>query len=211
MRYADAKNIRGEFTMVPNQAIHTMVKKSQENAFALYCFMGSKPDNFIFRISWLAKEMHWSTSKVIRALGVLERAGYVKRERRRDSDGKFARKEYLIYFKPIEQKEDVSTYRSLTYPEELASYCELRFKVELINYAIQVISDADYQFLIKLNELSEMAYVQLMKEAEEVLEHKHPDNEEGYAIKVLGNKIKEYRHQYSGLKIGGQSDDSTKV
>lgn len=219
MHFIDAVNIRCNFTQIPNQAINLLLKKGEVNAFGLYCFMGSKPENFIFRINWLAKEMHWSESTVSRALNVLVKEGYIKRKTIRSSDGKFLSQQYQIYFNRDDKNEkkdgseqmEETYYRKLCYPKELEPYCQSEYKLYILNYAVQMIPDADYIFLKNLNEQGELAYVQLMKEALEVLERKHPDNDEGYAITVLENKIKQYRMIYPAIAKGEHNHDGGKV
>ena len=205
MAFCVVNTHRGNFTQVPNNAMLTLLRKNHTKAFGLYVFMGSKPDKWVFKTSWIAKQLCWSEKTVERAMKILIQEGYLRRTQRKSPDGKFFDMQYDLYYDPQEQ-EETCLVEELTLPVDYFTICENPATPEYVQYALSLLNEEDRSFLRRLYEMCNRAYYQILLKVVTSVDSHSTYNPEGYAIAVLANEIKQAKRSYSVVLKGSKKD-----
>ena len=83
-----------QFTPVPMNVVKN--RDLSLSALGLYCILTSLPDDWDISIEGLARLTADSKDKVRASVNMLEKAGYLERQKRR-SDGKFVNSNYYLF------------------------------------------------------------------------------------------------------------------
>lgn len=97
----------GDFTTMSNH--HLKNRDLSLKAKGLLSLMLSLPDNWDYTVRGLVKISKDGENCIRATIKELERAGYIQRERARDSSGRFSSTEYVIREKPIVEKSVVES------------------------------------------------------------------------------------------------------
>ncbi len=199
MAFCSASNHRGNFTQIPNDSMMNLLRKNKVKAFALYAYMASKPDYWVFRTSWIAKDLGWSEKAISRAMTSLEEEGYLKRTRKKTADGKYYDMHYDLYYTSQEPEYIETIPDHIVIPADFFNLCENPMTLEYVQYALSILGETDQQFMIQLKEISISAYHQIILKTITTVDSHLAINPEGYAITVLNNEIKRAKRTYTVL------------
>lgn len=95
--------MKKDFTVIPNSLIND--NSLSDRARFLFCYMASKPDNWLFYQEPLAKDLGYSLDTLRKYLKELISAGWVSRDERRE-DGKFDSFDYTLHPSPSRKNTD---------------------------------------------------------------------------------------------------------
>lgn len=119
--YTDTIKIeKGNWTTIYNDIFRSEINgvKLTPEAWGLYVFMQSLPENWDFSIIGLTKVVNAGKNKIQRILKELEVSGFLKREQR-EKTGQFGRIEYKLFNRPYtDNRETVKTRDNSPYPQK---------------------------------------------------------------------------------------------
>jgi len=96
MKNTVKNRIKKNFSIIPNELI--LDNSLTDRARFLYCLMASKPENWTFYNSALAKELGYSIDTLRKYLNELEEAGWIQRTgQTHDENGKFLAREIELF------------------------------------------------------------------------------------------------------------------
>ena len=97
-------NLRRNFTTIPNALI--LDNTLSDRARFMFCYMASKPDDWVFYQANMARELGYSVDTARKYIDELIKAGWMTREMRRNDKGKYDSYDYVLLDHPCGKNTD---------------------------------------------------------------------------------------------------------